>query len=80
METRLSDGRWWYGERWSIVDTYLYWAYSTASKNNDFPLADYPALVDHAASVRAWPAFQRMLAKEIETVGPDKINLNPADL
>ena len=54
---------WWYGDAWSIVDTYLYWAYSTAEKGG-FPLTDYPGLLDHASRVRARPALQRVLARE----------------
>ena len=58
---------WWYGEVWSIIDTYLYWAYSTAEKCG-FPLADYPRLVTHAQRVRARPSFQRVLVREAAMV------------
>ena len=57
------DGQWWYGKSWSIIDVYVYWAYSTAEKGG-FPLQDYPALLDHAARVRARPSFQRALSRE----------------
>lgn len=80
MATRFADGAWWYGERWSIVDTYLYWTYSTAGKGNDFPVANYPNLVTHASRVRARPSFQRALAKELQVVASEKIDMNPADL
>ena len=62
IAARISDG-WWYGATWSIVDTYLYWAYSTAG-GGAFPLQDYPVLTAHAERVRARPGFQRMLARE----------------
>lgn len=62
MEARIGSG-WWYGDSWSILDSYLYWAYSTAEKGG-FDLAPWPLLQDHAARVRARPAFQRVLAKE----------------
>ncbi|WP_206243968.1 glutathione S-transferase family protein [Novosphingobium terrae] len=58
---------WWYGDQWSIIDTYLYWAYSTARRGG-FALEDYPALLDHAERVRARPAFQRVLARETAAV------------
>ena len=61
---RLSAGRWWYGERWSIVDTYIYWVYSTSGRGGLFPLERFPALGDHAARVRERPAFQRVLKRE----------------
>ena len=60
---RLADADWWYGSTWSIVDTYVYWAYSTAAAGG-FPVGDYPALTAHAERVRARPSFQRMLARE----------------
>lgn len=62
LSTRIGDG-WWYGDEWSIVDTYLYWAYSTAQAGG-FPLSDYPRLVEHARRVRERPSFQRALARE----------------
>ena len=61
---RLSAGRWWYGERWSIVDTYIYWIYSTSGKGDLFPLDRFPALGEHAARVRERPSFQRVLKRE----------------
>lgn len=62
MAERIGSG-WWYGDRWSIVDTYLYWAYSTAQLGG-FPLDEHPLLLDHARRVRARPSFQRVLARE----------------
>ncbi len=64
MAARIGDG-WWYGERWSIVDVYLYWAYSTAALGG-FPLEHYPGLLGHAERVRARPSVQRALARERE--------------
>lgn len=62
MAARIGDG-WWYGERWSIVDVYLCWAYETAAVGG-FPLDRYPALAGHAGRVRARPSFERALARE----------------
>ncbi len=62
MAARIGDG-WWYGERWSIIDVYLYWAYSTAAVGG-FPLHPYPELARHGERVRARPSFQRTLARE----------------
>ena len=61
---RLSAGRWWYGERWSIVDSYIYWIYSTSGQGDFFPLDRYPELSEHAARVRERPSFQRVLQRE----------------
>ena len=62
MEARIGDG-WWYGDRWSIIDVYLYWACSTAALGG-FPLDRYPALLGHAGRVRDRPSFGRALARE----------------
>lgn len=71
IAARIADG-WWYSDRWSIVDTYLYWAYSTARKGG-FPLDDYPVLIDHARRVRERPSFQRVLEVEAAAVAADAI-------
>lgn len=62
ISQRLAGG-WWYGTSWSIIDTYVYWGYSTAAKGG-FPLDRFPALADHAARVRARPSFRRVIARE----------------
>ena len=79
ISNRVSGGRWWYGSGWSIVDTYLYWAYSTAAKG-DFALQDYPQLLAHAERVRARPSFQRMLARELACVERENLPIDPASL
>jgi glutathione S-transferase len=76
---RLKNGSWWYGGDWSIVDTYLYWAYSTAVIGG-FALDGYPALLAHAQKVRARPAFQRTLARELAAVKREQLAVNPATL
>lgn len=62
LAVRIAQG-WWYGPSWSIIDTYLYWAFSTAEKGG-FPLDQFPVLVAHAERVRARPSFARVLARE----------------
>ena len=79
IATRVGGDRWWYGAEWSIVDTYLYWTYSTAGKSG-FPLNDYPALPAHAERVRARPSFQRALARELAAVEQGKLDIDPASL
>lgn len=66
LNERLADGRWWYADRWSIIDVYVYWAYSTAAKGG-FSLETYPNLLAHAGRVRERPGFQRALQAEIES-------------
>lgn len=63
-EDRLADGEWWYGQVWSAMDAYLYWAFTRIQLGSDFDVAAYPRLVDHAARTEARPAVQRALARE----------------
>ncbi len=79
MAERVGDDGWWYGDRWSIVDTYVYWAYSTA-RLGGFALEDYPRLLAHAERVRARPSFQRALARELAAVEREKLPIDPATL
>ena len=62
IAAQIGEG-WWYGERWSILDTYLYWLGAVAERGG-YPIGDHPQLLAHAARVRARPAFQRALARE----------------
>ena len=62
MAARIGDG-WWYGDRWSIVDVYLHWAYSTAA-GGGFSLDPYPTLLGHAERVRSRPSVARALSRE----------------
>lgn len=62
LESRLSEGEWWYG-KWSIIDVYFYWAYTTAEEGQ-FNLSPYPGINRHRVQIEAHPAFQRALARE----------------
>ncbi len=63
LDERLADSRWWYGDAWSIVDTYLYWIGSIAQLGG-FPLQECAGLLAHAERVRARPSFQRATQRE----------------
>jgi glutathione S-transferase len=73
---RLSGGRWWYGNRWSIVDVYLYWNYSTAASGG-LDISSFPALLDHTARVRARPSFQRALRREEDALKERDLQMPP---
>lgn len=62
MSARIGPA-WWYGPSWSIIDTYLCWALSTAEKGG-FPLDQFPVLLAHVGRARARPSFVRALARE----------------
>ena len=63
VEQRLSDGPWWYGAQWSIVDAYLHWIWTRLTLIG-FGQDAYPNLVRHTDLSAARPAVQR--AREIE--------------
>ncbi|MGH8210242.1 MAG: glutathione S-transferase family protein [Steroidobacteraceae bacterium] len=76
IAARINDGRWWYGERWSIVDVYLYWICSTAAAGG-VDLTGYPSILDHVKRVRARDSFVRALARERAAVQTAGITLPP---
>ncbi len=63
LQDRFSDGSWWYGERWSIIDAYLSWVFAACS-TVDFDASAYPAVAAHSERMRSRPSFQRMLDRE----------------
>ena len=79
MSARLAGNGWWLDDRWSIIDVYVYWAYSTAAKGG-FPVGAYPHLVSHAERVRARPSFQRALEREVAAVERDELPLEIGNL
>lgn len=75
LEQRL-DGRWWFGEQWSMVDAYLGWIISAfTSIGSD--LSPFPGLVGYMDRLSRWPAYARMFAKEGELLVQAQIQLPP---
>ena len=79
IASRLAGREWWYDTNWSIVDTYLYWCYSTAGVGG-FAVGDYPVLTAHAERVRARPSFQRMLDRERAAIARAQLPIDPSSL
>jgi glutathione S-transferase len=73
---RVSDGRWWYGDRWSIVDVYINWSYWSAEIGGA-DLTPWPSLSDHSHRVRARPSFVRALTRERASLSRHGISLPP---
>ncbi len=67
VEARLSGGPWWYGAEWSIVDGYLYWAWSRIT-GVGYPDDNYPKLRRHFALSNERPAVQRAMEREAVNV------------
>lgn len=77
IDARLQANTWWYGDAWSIVDVYLYWALSMAAIGR-FDLTPLPSILAHAGRVRARDSFRRALAREQAAVDSGKITPPPS--
>jgi glutathione S-transferase len=62
---RLADNRWWYGDRWSIVDAYINWVWFRVT-GTQFDGSAYPNLGRHDAEMKLRPAVTRALAISTE--------------
>ena len=61
IDRRLADNRWWYGDRWSIVDAYINWVWFRVT-GTQFDGAAHPNLGRHDAEMKLRPAVTRALA------------------
>lgn len=67
VEARLSDGPWWYGTSWSVVDGYLYWVWGRIT-GVGYPDDAYPNIRRHFALSNERPAVQRAMAREAKNI------------
>ena len=65
IEHRLTEGPWWYGERWSAMDAYLFWVFGRLS-GAGYDLTPWVTFRDHASRMEARPAVQRALGRDAE--------------
>ncbi len=63
----LENGPWWYGETWSAVDGYLYWAWGRIT-GVGFPAEKFPNIRRHHEMSDDRPAVQRAMAREAENI------------
>lgn len=63
LDRELAERRFWFGADWSIVDSYLWWAYIN-SEFGGFDLSPWTNVARHRADVEAMPQVQRALARE----------------
>jgi len=68
INQRLENGRWWYGDIWSAVDGYLYWAWDRIT-GVGFPGDDFPNIQRHHELSNERPAVRRAMAREAENTG-----------
>jgi glutathione S-transferase len=61
IDRRLAGNRWWYGDRWSIVDAYINWVWFRVT-GTQFDGSAYPNLGRHDDDMKQRPAVKRALA------------------
>jgi glutathione S-transferase len=61
IDRRLAENRWWYGDRWSIVDAYINWVWFRVT-GTQFDASAFPNLSRHDAEMKLRPAVTRALA------------------
>ena len=74
LDARLDGQDWWYGDKWSLVDTYMAWALWIGVLRG-FPIDEYPNLSRHARQLSEMASFQRVLAVEKDAVARNDIPL-----
>jgi glutathione S-transferase len=60
IEERLATQRWWYGDRWSILDAYINWVWFRV-RGTDFDVSEFRNFARHDADFRQRPAVVRAL-------------------
>jgi glutathione S-transferase len=65
LEARLDHQPWLWGERWSVMDAYVYWVWFRITGAGFSPDA-FPNLARHKERMEERPSVQRVLAREGE--------------
>lgn len=65
IDDRYSRGTWWHGDQWSIMDAYIFWAW-TRMVGEGFPEAAFPNVVDLCKRIQERPSVQRAMQREAE--------------
>lgn len=64
IDDRLSKAPWWYGDEWSIVDGYLFWAWWRVVASG-FPGERFRRICAHADRMKSRPCVVRALDREV---------------
>ncbi len=67
IDARLTEGPWWYGDKWSVVDAYLYWAWGRIT-GVGYPPDAYPNIRKHHDLSNERPAVQRAMEREAKNI------------
>ncbi len=65
IDKRLSESRWWYGERWSVIDAYINWVWFRVT-GTAYNSRAYPNFARHDERMRQRPSMQRALRRDSE--------------
>ena len=79
IENRLAGQAWWYGDRWSAMDAYLYWVFWRV-EGADFDITPYPRFKNHSNRMEERPAVQRAWQREraaIAQLEAEGLNFKP---
>ena len=63
INDRLGSGGWWYGDQWSIVDGYLFWAWWRII-GVGFSDGEFPNIRRHALRIQERPSVIRAMERE----------------
>ncbi|HKX54506.1 MAG TPA: glutathione S-transferase family protein [Xanthomonadales bacterium] len=79
IENRLAGQPWWYGDRWSAMDAYLYWVFWRV-EGADFDTRPFPRFKDHSNRMEERPSVQRAWQREqaaIAQLEAEGLNFKP---
>jgi len=65
IDDRYASGTWWHGDQWSIIDAYIFWAW-TRMVGEGFPEAEYVNVVDLCKRIQERPSVQRAMQREAD--------------
>lgn len=65
IDDRYALGQWWHGDQWSILDAYIFWAW-TRMVGEGFPDAEYSNVVGLCKRIQERPSVQRAMQREVE--------------
>ena len=65
IDRRLADNRWWYGDRWSILDAYINWVWFRVT-GTEFDAGAYANFARHNQDMMQRPSVVRALCRSSE--------------
>ncbi len=63
IEKKLTNQEWWYGDKWSAMDAYLFWVFWRV-EGADYDVSRFPAFTQHARRMEQRESVIRAMARE----------------